>query len=117
MVSLEQPSYRGDQIFSWIHKHLVCSFDEMTNLPLTLRQRLKEIAYITRLNVRSRNEGKKGTVKYLLETYDKNAIEAVRMEYQYGITACLSTQIGCKMACSFCASGVGASSEISVPEK
>ncbi|NLJ61032.1 MAG: 23S rRNA (adenine(2503)-C(2))-methyltransferase RlmN [Firmicutes bacterium] len=107
MVSLEQPSYRGDQIFSWIHKHLVCSFDEMTNLPLTLRQRLKEIAYITRLNVRSRNEGKKGTVKYLLETYDKNAIEAVRMEYQYGITACLSTQIGCKMACSFCASGVG----------
>ena len=106
VVSLGQPSYRGDQIFSWVHKHLVCSFDHMTNLPLALRQKLKETSYIRCLDVRARNEGKKGTVKYLLETHDKNAIEAVRMEYRYGITACLSTQIGCKMACSFCASGL-----------
>jgi 23S rRNA (adenine2503-C2)-methyltransferase len=107
VISLGQPSYRGDQIFSWIHKRLVCSFDDMTNLPLALRQRLKETSYITCLDVRSTNEGKKGTVKYLLETHDKNAVEAVRMEYKYGITACLSTQVGCKMACSFCASGLG----------
>jgi 23S rRNA (adenine2503-C2)-methyltransferase len=107
VVFLGEPSYRGDQIFSWIHRHLVSSFDDMTNLPLVLRQRLKETAYITRLNVRSRNEGSKGTVKYLLETHDNNAIEAVRMEYEYGITACLSTQVGCMRACSFCASGIG----------
>ena len=107
VLSLGQPSYRGDQIFSWLHKHLVSSFDDMTNLPLALRQRLKETSYITCLDVRSRNEGKKGAVKYLLETHDKNAVEAVRMEYKYGISACLSTQVGCKMACSFCASGLG----------
>jgi 23S rRNA (adenine2503-C2)-methyltransferase len=107
VLSLGQPSYRGDQIFSWLHRHLVCSFDDMTNLPLALRQRLKETSYITCLDVRSRNEGKKGAVKYLLETHDKNAVEAVRMEYKYGISACLSTQVGCKMACSFCASGQG----------
>jgi 23S rRNA (adenine2503-C2)-methyltransferase len=107
LVSLGQPSYRGGQIFSWLHKRLVSSFDDMTDLPLALRQRLKETSYITCLDVRSRNEGKKGTVKYLLETHDKNAVEAVRMEYKYGIAACLSTQIGCKMACSFCASGLG----------
>ncbi len=107
VLSLGQPSYRGDQIFSWLHRHLVCSFDDMTNLPLALRQRLTETSYITCLDVRSRNEGKKGAVKYLLETHDKNAVEAVRMEYKYGISACLSTQVGCKMACSFCASGQG----------
>jgi len=106
MVSLGQPSYRGDQIFSWIHRHFASSFDEMTNLPLPLRQRLKETAFITRLNVLSKKEGSKGTVKYLLETHDSNAIEAVRMEYEYGITACLSTQAGCMRACSFCASGI-----------
>jgi 23S rRNA (adenine2503-C2)-methyltransferase len=106
MESLGEPSYRGDQIFSWIHKHRVPSFDDMTNLPVALRQKLKETAYITRLDVRSRSEGNKGTVKYLLETHDNNAIEAVRMEYRHGITACLSTQVGCKMACSFCASGI-----------
>ena len=107
MESLGEPSYRGDQVFSWIHKHAVSSFDDMTNLSLTLRQKLKETAYITRLNVRSRSEGNMDTVKYLLETHDSNAIEAVRMEYRHGITACLSTQVGCKMACSFCASGLG----------
>lgn len=107
MESLGEPSYRGDQVFSWLHKHGVCSFDDMTNLSLALRRKLNESAYITRLDVRLRNEGNAGTVKYLLETEDSNAIEAVRMEYRYGITACLSTQIGCKMACSFCASGTG----------
>jgi 23S rRNA (adenine2503-C2)-methyltransferase len=106
-ASLRQPPYRGDQIFSWLHQHRVCSFDDMTNIPLALRQKLKEVSCITCLSIRAKNEGRKGTVKYLLETHDNNAVEAVRMEYKYGITACLSTQVGCKMACSFCASGIG----------
>ena len=69
VLSLGQPSYRGDQIFSWLHRHLVCSFDDMTNLPLALRQRLKETSYITCLDVRSRNEGKKGAVKSVSYTH------------------------------------------------
>lgn len=106
VISLGEPAYRGDQIFSWIHKHGVCSFQDMKNLPLTFREELERTSYITCLNVRSKDKGRKGTVKYLLETHDNNAVEAVRMKYGYGVTACLSTQIGCKMACSFCASGM-----------
>lgn len=107
MESLGEPSYRGDQVFSWLHKQRACSFDDMTNLPLPLRQKLEDTARIVCLKVISRREGGRGTVKYLLETHEADAIEAVRMEYRYGISACLSTQIGCKMACSFCASGMG----------
>ncbi|MGE5586813.1 MAG: 23S rRNA (adenine(2503)-C(2))-methyltransferase RlmN [Clostridia bacterium] len=106
-VGMGEPSYRGTQVFSWIHRKGVASFDEMTNIPLALRRKMGEAARITNLEVMSRRPGAEGTVKYLLGLSDGNSVEAVRMKYSYGTSACVSTQVGCKMACAFCASGVG----------
>lgn len=107
LVSMGEPSYRGTQVFSWVHQKCAASFDEMTNLPVALRRKLAEVARITNLEVLSRRSGTEGTVKYLLGLGDGNSVEAVRMKYTYGMSACVSTQVGCKMACAFCASGAG----------
>lgn len=107
MVGLGEPAFRGTQVFSWMHRNHASSFDDMTNLPLALRARLAACARMTNLAVLSRKAGSQGTVKYLLGTDDGNSVEAVRMRYRYGTSACVSTQVGCKMACAFCASGIG----------
>ena len=105
-TGIGQKKYRAKQVFSWIARGAV-SFDEMTDLPLTLREELKLLASVSGLKVRKKFiSAIDGTVKYLFELADGNVIESVLMEYIHGYTACVSSQVGCKMGCSFCASTI-----------
>ena len=102
-----QPAFRAKQIFSWLHKG-VRSYDEMTNLPKSLRDRLEEQypLYAPRA-VRRQESRKDGTIKYLWRLSDGNCVETVLMRYHYGNTVCISTEVGCRMGCAFCASTLG----------
>lgn len=102
--NLGEKKYRAEQIFSWIYKENVTSFDEMVNLPLSLRNTLKEKFDLHIFNIITKQESKDGTKKYLFDILDGNAIETVLMEYKHGYTICVSSQVGCKMGCKFCAS-------------
>ena len=102
--NLGEKKYRAEQIFNWIYKENVTSFDDMVNLPLTLREVLKEIFDLHIFKIITKQESKDGTKKYLFDVLDGNAIESVLMEYKHGFTICVSSQIGCKMGCKFCAS-------------
>ena len=104
---LRQPAFRGKQVYSWLHKG-VRSYDEMTNLPKGLRDTLAERYPICPPEVVRRQESKKdGTIKYLWRLSDGNCGETVLMRYHYGNTACISTEVGCRMGCAFCASTLG----------
>lgn len=98
------PAFRAKQIFSWLHQKNVKSFEEMTNLPKALIASLNENCYIDKLEIAKKQVSKDGTVKYLFRLADANCIESVIMRYDYGITICVSTQVGCRMGCRFCAS-------------
>ncbi len=101
-----EPSFRARQIFSWLHRG-VTSFDEMTNLPKSLRQKLAAQCRITVPAVERKQVSKlDGTVKYLWRLGDGNCIETVLMRYHHGNTVCISSQVGCRMGCKFCASTV-----------
>lgn len=107
IVSLGQQKFRAGQIFKWLRQG-VTDFDLMTNLPKNLREVLKENCYIADVKIVRRLESKiDGTVKYVYELYDGEYIESVFMKYEHGYTVCISTQVGCRMGCSFCASGLG----------
>lgn len=99
-----EKKYRAEQIFHWIYKENVTSFDEMTNLPEALREKLKENFDLHVFKIIRKQESKDGTKKYLFDVLDNNAIESVLMEYKHGKTICVSSQVGCKMGCKFCAS-------------
>ncbi len=99
----EKP-YRAEQIFKWLYVEKVKSFDDMTNLSLELREKLKQNYTICNFRILKKQESQDGTKKYLLDILDGNAIETVLMEYSYGKTICVSSQVGCKMGCKFCAS-------------
>ncbi len=102
---LGQPSFRAGQIFKWLQMG-VESYDEMTDIPIKLREKLQESYYIVTANIKKRLESSiDDTVKYLYEMYDGELVESVLMKYNHGYSICISTQIGCKMGCSFCASG------------
>lgn len=102
-----QPKFRAKQLFSWLQSGAE-SFDEMTNLPQNLRQRLSEECYIANVKIVKRFESKiDGTVKYVFSLFDGEYIESVFMKYEHGYTVCISTQVGCRMGCKFCASGLG----------
>ena len=101
---LGEKKYRAEQIFNWIYKEKATSFDEMTNLSIDLRNKLKENFDMHNFKIITKQESKDGTKKYLFDVLDNNAIESVLMQYKYGKTICVSTQIGCKMGCKFCAS-------------
>ncbi len=106
LTSAGQQKFRAKQIFSWIARG-AADFDEMTDLSKQLRQDLKLFAKVSSLNIRKKMVSSiDGTTKYLFELADGNMIESVLMEYQHGFTACISSQIGCKMGCSFCASTI-----------
>ncbi len=99
----EQPSYRVKQLFVWLHKGAY--FDEMTNIPKSLRDTLKETAYVALPEILEKyTSAIDGTVKYLFKLYDGQCIESVVMKYEHGNTICISSQAGCKMGCKFCAS-------------
>ncbi len=103
---LGEPAYRASQVFSWLHKG-VQSFDEMTNLGKALREKLSERAFISKARVISRLESTDGTVKLLLELEDGECVETVLMQYEHGMSVCVSSQAGCKQGCTFCASAIG----------
>ena len=104
--TLGQPSFRTGQIFSWLQSG-VTHWDEMTNIPAVLRAKLAEGYYIVTANIKKRLESViDDTVKYLYEMHDGELVESVLMKYNHGYSLCISTQIGCRMGCSFCATGL-----------
>ena len=107
LKELGQPAFRAKQVFSWLHKG-VRSYDEMTNLPKALRDQLSEAYPLhTPKVVRKQESRRDGTIKYLWELSDGNCVETVLMRYHYGNTVCISTEVGCRMGCAFCASTIG----------
>ena len=101
-----EPAFRGKQIFTWLHKG-AASFDDMSNLSKALREKLKERYFITVPTVARKQMSKlDGTIKYLWELGDGNCIETVLMQYKHGNTVCISSQVGCRMGCAFCASTI-----------
>ncbi len=104
LINIGEKPFRAEQIFKWIYQENVKSFDEMTNLSLELRKKLKENYTICNFEISRKQESKDGTIKYLFNLLDGNAIETVLMSYHHGYSICVSTQIGCKMGCKFCAS-------------
>ena len=105
--TLGEPKFRAKQIFRWMHQG-ASSFEEMTNLPKSLRGTLEECCSLTALRVERRQVSKlDGTVKYLWRLEDDNCVETVLMRYKHGNTVCVSTEIGCAMGCAFCASTIG----------
>lgn len=106
VADLNQPKFRSLQLFKWLQSG-VQSFDEMTNIPIALRKQLEEIGYIATVKpLRKYVSQIDGTVKYVYELYDGELIESVLMKYEHGYTVCISTQVGCRMGCRFCASGL-----------
>ena len=107
LKELGQPAFRAKQVYTWLHKG-VRSYEEMTNLPKGLRDTLAEKypLYIPRV-VRRQESQKDGTIKFLWELSDGNCVETVLMRYHYGNTVCISTEVGCRMGCAFCASTIG----------
>ena len=107
LQELGQPAFRAGQVFAWLHKG-VRSYDEMTNLPKNLREVLAEKYPICPPKVVRKQESQRdGTIKYLWELSDGNCVETVLMRYHYGNTVCISTEVGCRMGCAFCASTLG----------
>lgn len=105
LAGLGEPKFRAKQLFSWLHQKRAADFDEMKNLPASLRAALKEKASLTRfVTERKLVSQLDGTVKYLQRLEDGEYLETVLMRYEHGNSVCISTQVGCRMGCSFCAS-------------
>ena len=106
LKELGEPAFRARQVFTWLHRG-AASFDEMTNLSKSLREKLKGRCFITVPVVARKQESRlDGTIKYLWELSDGNCIETVLMQYHHGNTVCISSQVGCRMGCAFCASTI-----------
>lgn len=103
-IALGEKPYRAEQVFKWLYTGNITSFDEMSNLSLELRSKLKNEFTMCTYNILKKQESADGTKKYLFDILDGNAIETVLMSYHHGYTICVSSQIGCKMGCKFCAS-------------
>ena len=107
LKELGEPAFRGKQVFTWLHRG-VRSFDEMSDISKALREKLAARYRLGGPAVARKQVSKEdGTVKYLWELYDGNCIETVLMRYHHGNTVCVSTQVGCRMGCAFCASTLG----------
>ena len=107
IVSLGEPKFRAKQIYKWLYEK-ISDFDEMTNIPKALRERLKEECVINTLIIEKRFVSRlDGTRRYLLKLGDGNYIESVLMKYKHGYSICVSSQVGCAMGCKFCASTIG----------
>lgn len=106
LEKIGEKKYRAEQIFKWLFQVNVQSFDEMTNLSLELRKKLEELFVIGCFKIEKKLVSKDGTKKYLFDIQDSdhNMIESVLMEYHHGYSVCVSSQVGCKMGCKFCAS-------------
>lgn len=107
VADIGEKPFRAKQLYEWIHQRLVLSFDEMTNLSKSFREKLKDTCTIAGARVVRRQESKDGTNKFLMRLEDGNTVESVLMKYKHGNSVCISTQVGCRMGCRFCASTVG----------
>ena len=103
-IKLGEKAYRAEQVFKWLYVDKVSSFDDMTNISKELREKLKQEFSMHNFEILKKQESADGTKKYLFDILDGNAIETVLMEYHHGKSICVSTQVGCKMGCKFCAS-------------
>ena len=100
--------FRAKQIYEWLHRHLACDYSEMLNIPKSLREELSEKFPLYNCEIERKQVSKlDGTVKYLFRLHDGDFVESVVMKYKYGYTICVSSQVGCKMGCAFCASTLG----------
>ena len=106
LKELGEKPFHAKQIFKWLYEKRVDSIDEMSDLSLSLRETLKEKYPLRMPSVRTKQESSDGTIKYLFELEDGSLIESVLMVFDYGYSACLTTQVGCNMGCAFCASGL-----------
>lgn len=105
IVELRLPKFRAKQLYEWLHKYGVSDFSEMTNIPKNLRETLDSAYFIPNCEIEDKYVSKiDDTVKYLFRLYDGEYVESVIMKYKYGYTICVSSQVGCKMGCRFCAS-------------
>ena len=105
IVELNEPAYKAKQIYEWIHQKNVTSFEDMTNISKKSKEILKSTYDFTNINILERFDSKLDeTKKYLILLEDQNIIETVFLKYKYGNTLCISSQVGCKMGCVFCAS-------------
>lgn len=104
LKNIGEKPFRAEQIFKWLYEQRVSNFDEMTNLSLELREKLKQNYEIKQFKILKKQVATDGTKKYLFDVLDGNAIETVLMQYHHGYSICVSSQIGCKMGCKFCAS-------------
>lgn len=108
VVSIGDKKFRAKQMYEWMHKKLVRSFDEMTNVPKGLKQKIQEDAGMLSVKEVERFTSKlDGTAKFLFELWDGSIIESVLMRYKHGNSVCISSQVGCRMGCRFCASTIG----------
>ena len=108
IVQAGEKKFRAGQVFSWLHEKGVSSVEEMTNLSKGFREKLAQISRICSVDIMEKYVSKKdGTVKYLMRLFDGECIETVVMEYHHGLTICVSSQVGCRMGCRFCASTLG----------
>ena len=98
--------FRAKQIFKWLYEKRITSFDEMSDISKDLQKQLSDDFYIDTLNIKAHQISKDGTQKFLFELADGNLVESVLMVFEYGFSACLSSQVGCNMGCKFCASGL-----------
>ena len=107
LKEMGQPAFRAKQIYTWLHRG-ARSYGEMTNISKDLREKLSErYPFYTPQPVRKQESAKDGTIKYLWQLSDGNCVETVLMRYHYGNTVCISTEVGCRMGCAFCASTIG----------
>ena len=100
-------AFRGEQIYDWLYKKRIKGFDEMTNLSKALRDKLEEQFTFTTLKTLIQQTSSDGTIKFLFELYDGYSIETVLMRHDYGNSICVTTQVGCRIGCTFCASTLG----------
>ena len=107
MTELGEKPFRAKQFYSWLHDHLVTSYEEMGNIPGKLKEKLKAYPIVALEMVDEQISAIDGTRKYLFRLSDGNVIESVLMRYKHGNSVCISSQVGCKMGCRFCASTIG----------
>ncbi|MCI7797644.1 MAG: 23S rRNA (adenine(2503)-C(2))-methyltransferase RlmN [Mollicutes bacterium] len=106
MISMGQKKYRATQIFKWIYERGVTNFDEMSDISLSFREVLKNEFTLSIPTIYKKQVSSDGTIKLLLSLDDDSKIETVLMRYNYGLVACVTSQVGCNMGCAFCASGL-----------
>lgn len=105
-LTIHEKKFRASQVFEWIYRKNIYSFDQMSNLSLDLREKLNQTYSIDLLKIKEKQVSRDGTIKYLFELHDGGLIESVLMVHDYGRSLCVTSQLGCNMACRFCASGL-----------